>query len=126
MTAKLRDKQMDLQQNYHLTGNGKWGIVGNNHRAKGSEEKSRQRGTPQRARLVEKGAEDFAEHGLGAAHRLRVLPHRPRRERPLQRQGMLVPAKAFAARHRRTKVVPRCFYCVVLDDESSGTAFFVA
>ncbi len=27
---------------------------------------------PQRARMVEKGAEGFAEHGLGAAHRLRV------------------------------------------------------
>lgn len=38
---------------------------------KGSEEKSRQRDKPQRARMVEKGAEDSAEHGLGAAHRLR-------------------------------------------------------
>ena len=37
------------------------------------------------------------------------FPHRPRRVRPLQRQGMLVPAEASAARRRRTKVVPRLF-----------------
>ena len=53
------------------------------------------------------------------------FPHRPRRERPLQRQGMSVPAKAFAARHRRTKVVPRCRCCVVLDESSSGAAFLL-
>ena len=38
---------------------------------KGSEEKSRRRDRPQRARMVETGAEGFVEHGLGAAHRLR-------------------------------------------------------
>ena len=64
------------------------------NQSKGSEEKSKRCGTLQRARMVGTGAEDTAEDGLGAAHRLRFLPHRPRRERPLQRQGMLVPAKA--------------------------------
>ena len=70
------------------------------NQSKGSEEKSKRCGTLQRARMVGTGAEDTAEDGLGAAHRLRFLPHRPRRERPLQRQGMLVPAEASAARRR--------------------------
>ena len=43
------------------------------------------------------------EDGLGASHRLGIILHRLRWERPLQRQGIRkipVPAEVFAARQR--------------------------
>jgi len=53
------------------------------------------------------------EDGLGVAwpNRLAV---RLRRDRPLQRQGMMVPGKAFAVTQRRKKVVTRKLYAFVL------------
>ena len=74
---------------------------------KGKEEKSRRGDTQQRARRVETSAEGFAEDGLGAVHRLRFA-YRLQRERPLSRQGMLVPVEAPTVRYGQNKVVTRC------------------
>lgn len=40
--------------------------------------------------MVETGAEETMENGLGAAYRLQSVLHRLRWERPLQRQGIEV------------------------------------
>lgn len=68
----LDRKQEKLPQNHLLTAEEIYRTLRTTQNlSKGSEEKSRRRKKPQRARLVEKGAESFAEHGLGAAHRQR-------------------------------------------------------
>lgn len=68
----LDRKQEKLPQNHLLTAEEIYRTLRTTQNlSKGSEEKSRRRKKPQRARVVEKGAESFAEHGLGAAHRQR-------------------------------------------------------
>ena len=61
--------------------------------------------TVQRARLVERGTEEYAEHGLGAAQATGSL----RRVRPLPRRSMLVLPEASFVRRARNKVVTRKF-----------------
>lgn len=46
--------------------------------------------------------------------RTEPLAVRLRRDRPLQRQGMVVPVEAFAATQKRKKVVTRKLYASVL------------
>lgn len=51
---------------------------------------------------------ESAEDGLGVAHRT-AKAVRLRRDRPLQRQGMIVPVKVSAATQKQKKVVTRKF-----------------
>ena len=65
------------------------------------------------------GTEGTVEHGLGAAQAIGSL----RRERPLTRRGMSVPAEAMSVRPLQNKVVTR--FSVVLVSVFGYRDFFV-